>query len=223
MTDLYLMCGLPAAGKTTRAMELERDVPALRLCPDEWLIAMFGPSREENDHRRDAMEALQWEVAKRAIELGVNVVLDWGLWTSGERDYYRWHAERLGARTQVVFCDAPIEELKARLRVRNDEPDTFRIEDHEMDEWVHLFQPPTARELHGWNLDRDWFHNDNAPITTLPEGSVITQDRSASTTGLYRITEQITPDDVHPDPASTMRLGQEWVIDRRVAVERVAG
>ena len=33
MPMLHLICGLPCAGKTTLAKQLERDVPALRLCP----------------------------------------------------------------------------------------------------------------------------------------------------------------------------------------------
>ena len=39
---LFLVVGLPAAGKTTRAREIERDHRALRLSPDEWMIPLFG-------------------------------------------------------------------------------------------------------------------------------------------------------------------------------------
>lgn len=34
---LILLCGLPGSGKTTPAERLERAVPAVRLCPDEWM------------------------------------------------------------------------------------------------------------------------------------------------------------------------------------------
>ncbi|MEP7216945.1 MAG: AAA family ATPase [Anaerolineaceae bacterium] len=34
---LILVCGLPGAGKTTLARQLERQLPAIRLCCDEWL------------------------------------------------------------------------------------------------------------------------------------------------------------------------------------------
>ena len=39
---LYLMVGLPGAGKTTRARQLAVEAPALRLTPDEWMIPLFG-------------------------------------------------------------------------------------------------------------------------------------------------------------------------------------
>lgn len=37
---LYIICGLPGAGKTTRAKEISGATGAIRLCPDEWLEAM---------------------------------------------------------------------------------------------------------------------------------------------------------------------------------------
>ena len=38
---VYLIVGLPGAGKTTRARELEAERAALRLTPDEWQMAVF--------------------------------------------------------------------------------------------------------------------------------------------------------------------------------------
>ncbi len=44
------MCGLPGAGKTTLAMRLEREIPAMRMCPDERL-ANEGFSRFDEEAR----------------------------------------------------------------------------------------------------------------------------------------------------------------------------
>jgi len=37
---LIIVCGLPGAGKTTHAQELQIRVNAIRLCPDEWMEAL---------------------------------------------------------------------------------------------------------------------------------------------------------------------------------------
>ena len=84
MPVLFLLCGLPGSGKTTLAMRLERERPALRLTPDEWIGALAIDSHDEE--KRAAVEALQWEVAAQALVLGVDVVLDWGFWSRSERD-----------------------------------------------------------------------------------------------------------------------------------------
>jgi hypothetical protein len=53
---LFLIVGLPGAGKTTRARELEEAHRALRFSPDEWMIPLFGES--DADGKRDLLEGL---------------------------------------------------------------------------------------------------------------------------------------------------------------------
>ena len=73
--------GLPGAGKTTLARRLEQERPALRLTADEWLHQLHpGLSGDEpdGDEWRAAVERVQWSVALRTLQLGCQVVLDWG-------------------------------------------------------------------------------------------------------------------------------------------------
>jgi predicted kinase len=37
MPTLHLICGLPGSGKSTLAKQLERELAAARLTPDEWM------------------------------------------------------------------------------------------------------------------------------------------------------------------------------------------
>ncbi len=56
---MYVMVGLPASGKTTRARQLETDCRALRLTPDEWMIPLFAQA--EAGGKRDVLEGrLVW-------------------------------------------------------------------------------------------------------------------------------------------------------------------
>ena len=156
MATLYLTCGLPCAGKTTLAKQIEVERNALRLTADEWMVALYGAEPESPEimkgapsPHRTAVEALQWRVAERALELGVDVVVDWGVWSRSERDDYRARAAALGARTVVCFLDVPRDELARRLELRNANlpPGTFPIEEQYLDLWATWFERPTADEL----------------------------------------------------------------------------
>ncbi len=117
---LLLMCGLPAAGKTTQAKRLELERGAVRLTPDDWIESILPAdcTVDERDRLRDPVESLQWALAQRLLTLGVSVILDWGLWGRSERDVLRDGARALGARVEVHFLDLPMEELVARLAER---------------------------------------------------------------------------------------------------------
>jgi predicted kinase len=87
---LIIICGLPGAGKTTLAKELERDLQAVRFCPDEWMEE-FAIDRWD-EPRRAKIEAFQWKLGQRLLELGQTIIIEWGTWGRSERD-----ALRLGA------------------------------------------------------------------------------------------------------------------------------
>ena len=146
---VYLIVGLPGAGKTTYAKELENTESALRLTPDEWQILLFG-DRNPPDVR-DLVEGKLVQIGMRAAQLGVNVVLDFGFWGQDERSALRWIAATVGARAQVVYL--PIDPEEQRRRVVNrfaTTPDqTFHMSDVELEQWRTQFQAPDDEELHG--------------------------------------------------------------------------
>ena len=151
MATLHLMVGLPCSGKTTLAQKLERELPALRLTPDEWQIRLFGQDAEEPEHdaRHSLIEAILWNIASRALELGTNVILDYGLWAREEREDYRLRAKHLGASSEVHYLDVPEDELLRRLEKRNSRPsqESFLISEEAMKPWIAFFQKPTLDEL----------------------------------------------------------------------------
>ncbi len=151
MATLYLMVGLPCSGKTTLAHKLEHEQSAIRLTPDEWQIRLFGQDAEEPEHdaRHSLIEAMLWNIASRVLELGTNVILDFGFWAREEREDYRSRAKQLGASSEVHYLDVPEEELLRRLVERNLRPsrESFLISKEAMKPWIAFFQKPTPDEL----------------------------------------------------------------------------
>lgn len=145
---LYLLVGLPGSGKTTKAKRLEVDASALRLTLDEWMIPLFG----RNDQaERDALEGRLIWLALRALELHINVILDFGFWSKNERSSLRWFANQRGAKSQVIYL--PIDPEKQRKRVQNrfaETPDkTWRMSEEELTKWRAFFNEPDEAELRG--------------------------------------------------------------------------
>ena len=150
MATLHLMVGLPCSGKTTLARTLEQKYSALRLTPDAWQVHLFGQDAADPQHnaRHSLIEALQWEVAERALALGTNVILDFGFWTRAEREDFRSRAKQLGASSEVHFLDVPSDELLRRLAYRNARPElAFHIPEEMMRPWIEFFQKPDPDEL----------------------------------------------------------------------------
>lgn len=130
---------------------MEKELFALRLTPDEWQINLFGHDvyDPEHDKRHSLIEDRLWQIAARALSLGVNIILDFGFWAKQEREDYRTRAKKLGARSQVIFMDVDEKELLKRVRERNDNlTDTIAyIPEELMIPWIRFFQRPDADEL----------------------------------------------------------------------------
>jgi hypothetical protein len=137
---LFIICGLPGSGKTMLARRLELERKALRLTPDEWMSRIVGDGWDLQ--RRKEIEAMMAELAERSLQLGCNVVLDFGCWTRRERDRLRGVARSVGAHTETHYCTAPLAELQRRLSERNRAlpPHTFVVTPEQVAEMFLHFE-----------------------------------------------------------------------------------
>lgn len=155
MATLHLMVGLPGSGKITYAKELEQRCSALRLTPDEWQFALFGHDMEdpEHDRRHTRIEELMWKIAARVLELGRDVILDFGCWAREEREDFRNRAASLGADFRMYYMDVSLDELFRRLSRRNllaGREAVFRVSREDLEQWAALFQIPGREEGAKW-------------------------------------------------------------------------
>jgi predicted kinase len=146
---LFLTVGLPGTGKTTAARRIEAEHDALRLTKDEWMKALYG--RDNPASASDVIEGRLIQIGLRALELGINVVIDYGLWSRDERSALRHAAADIGARVVISYCELTPAEQRKRLDQRLAEAphDTWPMSEQELAEWASKFDIPTSAELDG--------------------------------------------------------------------------
>ena len=150
---LIVMVGLPATGKTTAARRIEVERRALRSTPDEWMIPLFN--EPESDGKRDVLEGRFVWLAQRALRAGMDVILDFGVWTRDERSALRFLAADVGASCELRYVKAEHEEQLERITQRAlVEPDcTFVTTEGELLHFRELFQEPDTIELNSTKID----------------------------------------------------------------------
>jgi predicted kinase len=121
MATAHLIHGFLGAGKTTFARRLESDLPAMRFSHDEWMTRLYGqdPAADEFPILVDRVSEQIGLLWPRCLELGVDVVLDFGFWSRKQRDETRATAFALGAGTRLYRLTCTEEEAWQRIEHRN--------------------------------------------------------------------------------------------------------
>ena len=100
-------------------------------------------------------------------------------------------------------------------------------------------------DVNDWDSEKTWYHGSPLELTTIREGSTITQNvdlarafshkpnfvtinvsdeiinikHSGKIQGfLYRIEEELSSDDIYPHPDSSMEYGFEWLTKRELHI-----
>ena len=156
---LFLTVGLPGTGKTTAARRIEAEQRALRLTKDEWMKALYGHDNPAS--ASDVIEGRLIKIGMRALELGANVIIDFGLWGRDERSALRQAAADIGAAVVICYFELTPAEQRRRLDKRLAEAphQTWHISEQELTEWASKFDIPTPAELDG-----------SEPIGNPPDG-----------------------------------------------------
>jgi predicted kinase len=152
-STLFVVVGLPASGKTTRAKEIEHERGALRLTPDEWMIPLFNDN--DANGKRNVLEGRFIWLARRALRAGVDVVADVGVWSKVERTALRALAADAGAKCELIYLHVDDDEQRRRRddRATTEPALTFYISDDDLARYRREIVPPDADELSGSAID----------------------------------------------------------------------
>ena len=116
MTTLYLLTGLPGAGKSTRARELLEATKAVHLNPDDWVVGL-GMSLVDYEFRFKLQDVMLVHAAA-LLRAGTSVIVEFGSWSRAERDGILAVARSAGVSAELHFLDALLDELVQRVLTR---------------------------------------------------------------------------------------------------------
>ena len=157
MATVHLISGLPGAGKSTYAQQLQLRTRAVVFTLNRFLITLFGRydvadivggggvGGEEHVRRVLACREVIWMSTEKLLTHGTDVILDDGYFLREHRRKVVDAAVALGAAAKIHFIDTPLAEIKKRLadRNRNLPVYNFAIEPETLEGCLRLFETPS--------------------------------------------------------------------------------
>lgn len=147
---LYILCGLPGAGKTTYAQKLSEQTGAEVFSLDNLVDEKYGDMHKCELGVREF--AVKYEILPEIeglLQSDKSVILDFGFYKKSERDRYRKLAELLTTESETHHVTAKYETLLARVEKRNEEDDNVHHIDKEiLDVLISRFEEPQNDEPH---------------------------------------------------------------------------
>lgn len=82
-----IICGKLCVGKSTYAKKLCKEQNALLLSCDEVMLSLFKDCGDSHDENTQRVKNYLYSKSLEVMNLGINVVLDWGFWQEKDRRY----------------------------------------------------------------------------------------------------------------------------------------
>lgn len=161
MPKVFLTCGKICSGKSTYANKLRTENKAVLLSVDEITLALFGRDAGENhDTYVERSEKYLFKKSIEIVDMGINVVLDWGFWTKSERDFAKEFYRSHKIDCEFHYIDISDETWRRNLEKRNAEILSGKANAYYVDEGLAkkfdaIFEKPDKSEIDIW-YKNDW-------------------------------------------------------------------
>ena len=145
---LYILCGLPFAGKTTLARALVSRLGISRVAIDD-INGERGVWNDETGMSEEEWTKTYNEAYRRIgihLSRGEGVVDDSVNFTKGLRDRLRAIAQRYDAHSAVIYIDISLTEAQRRWQENRQTLVRADVRDDDFAQVVEYFEPPTEDE-----------------------------------------------------------------------------
>lgn len=156
MAKVYMTCGKICSGKSTYADGLRRRFKGVVLSVDEITLALFPEGvGEMHDTYVERAESYLFAKSLELMEVGIDVILDWGFWTKVEREYAREFYKEHGVECEFHYLDVDDATWKQRIDKRNAAILEGTVSAYYVDEGLAakfgaMFEKPDRSEVEVW-------------------------------------------------------------------------
>lgn len=153
MAKVIMLCGRICSGKSTYAQRLREERGAAVLSVDEIMLAMFGQYvGEMHDEYVERTEKYLFGKSTELVGSGINVILDWGLWTKEERKFAREFYAARNIECELHYINISDELWTKRLAKRNalvaaGNTDAYYVDENLAKKFAAIFEAPDSSEI----------------------------------------------------------------------------
>jgi predicted kinase len=156
MSKVIITCGKICSGKTTYAEKLRIQRRGVVLSIDEVMLNLFDENLgDKHDEYVAKVKAMLLDKSLELIEVGIEVILDWGLWTKEERQSIREFYKSNGVECEIHYLDITDELWQQRINLRNSQiregkSSAYYVDDGLAEKVNSIFEKPSDSEVDVW-------------------------------------------------------------------------
>ena len=146
---LWILCGLPYAGKTYVAKKILKKADCMYVSIDD-ILHNFGYDWNANklpdEEGWKKIFALSYERSREALGAGKSVLYDSTNHTRESRDKLREVARSSGANASVIYVKAPVELVRKRWEENKRTNARFVLDEKLFEKTIEALEPPASDE-----------------------------------------------------------------------------
>lgn len=156
---VIMICGKICSGKSTYAQKLRLKENAVILSCDEITLSLFdGDLGDKHDEIAGRTQKYFFEKSLEIIEIGTNVILEWGFWRKSDREYAKtFYAERnIPFEFHYVDVSDKVWEMNIEQRnksVAEGKTAAYYVDDGLAAKFASIFEMPEKSEIDVWYVN----------------------------------------------------------------------
>ena len=156
MPKAILICGKICSGKSFYTETLRRKLSAAVLSCDEITLSVFdGNLGDKHDEICNRIHGYLFGKSVELLEIGVNIILEWGFWSRADRDFARQFYESRGYECEFHYIVISDDDWQRNIDKRNKEvaegkTSAYYLDDGLLEKLERLFEAPDESEIDVW-------------------------------------------------------------------------